>query len=84
MSCIRFQYSMLIPILNAYSNMLTMITKLQDTHLLAQIDREESEDLIAKEVKYHLKCLTALRNHYISDVRKLNQGGETCASMKRR
>ena len=46
-----------------------MITELQDTRLLAQI----REDLIAKEVKYHLKCLTNLRNRYRSLNRKLNQ-----------
>jgi len=35
-----------------------MVTELQDTKLLTQIG---IEDLIAKEVKYHLKCLVRLR-----------------------
>lgn len=47
-----------------------MITTLQDTLLLAQI---EGGDLIAKEVKYHLKCLVNLRNRYRSLSRKSNQ-----------
>ena len=55
---------------DADSDMRTMITELQDTRLLTRID---GGDLIAKEVKYHLKCLTALRNRYRSHVRKLNQ-----------
>ena len=33
-------------------------------------------DLIAKECKYHLKCLTTLRNRYRSHVRRLNQEEE--------
>jgi len=47
-----------------------MITALQDTHLVARIG---GEDLVAKEMKYHLKCLTTLRNRYRSHIRKLNQ-----------
>ena len=58
---------------DADSNVRTMITELQDTQLLARID---GGDLIAKEMKYHLKCLTTLRNRYRSHVRKLNQGEE--------
>ena len=50
-----------------------MITELQDTQLLARID---GGDLIAKEMKYHLKCLTTLRNRYRSHIRKLNQEEE--------
>ena len=52
---------------DADSNIRTMITELQDTQLLARID------LIAKEMKYHFECLTALRNRYRSHVGKLNQ-----------
>ena len=37
----------------------TMINELQDTYLLAKID---GGDLIANEIKYHLKCLVGLRN----------------------
>ena len=44
-----------------------MATELQDTQLLAQIGME---DLIAKEAKYHLKCLVKLRNRYRSYKRK--------------
>ena len=47
-----------------------MITALQDIHLQARIG---GGDLIAKEMKYHLKCLTSLRNRYRSHIRKLNQ-----------
>lgn len=47
-----------------------MITVLQDTQLLAHID---GGDLIEKETKYHLKCLTSLRNCYRSQLRKSNQ-----------
>ena len=58
---------------DADSNIRTMITELQDTQLLARID---GGDLIAKEMKYHFKFLTALRNRYRSHVRKLNQEEE--------
>ena len=44
-----------------------MVAELQDTKLLAQIG---TEDLIAKEAKYHLKCLVKLRNRYRSYQRK--------------
>ena len=44
-----------------------MVTELQDIQLLAQIG---TEDLIAKEAKYHLKCLVKLRNRYRSYKRK--------------
>ncbi len=50
-----------------------MITVLQETELLGRID---GGDLIAKETKYHLKCLTSLRNRYRSHIRKLNQDEE--------
>ena len=55
---------------DADSNIRSMVTELQDTELLARID---GGDLIAQETKYHLKCLTSLRNRYRSHVRKLNQ-----------
>jgi len=50
-----------------------MITVLQDTKLLSHID---GGDLIAKKTKYHLKCLTSLRNHYRSHFRKQHQDEE--------
>ena len=50
---------------DADSNIYTMISELQDTYLLAKIDGGQG-DLIAKEVKYHLKCLVYLRNRYRS------------------
>ncbi len=58
---------------DADSNIRTMITVLQETELLGRID---GGDLIAKETKYHLKCLTSLRNRYRSHIRKLNQDEE--------
>ena len=48
---------------DADANIREMFTELQDTQLLAKIG---TEDLIAKEVKYHLKCLIKLRNRYRS------------------
>ena len=48
----------------------TMINELQDTYLLAKID---GGDLIAKEIKYHLKCLVGLRNRYRSHNRVTGQ-----------
>ena len=46
-----------------------MVTELEDTHLLAKIS--DIGDLIAKEVKYHLKV--NLRNRYRSHVGKSSQ-----------
>ena len=48
-----------------------IVTELQDTHLLAKVS--DIGDLIAKEEKYHLKCLVNLRNRYRSYVRKSSQ-----------
>jgi len=58
-----------------------MIIELQDTRLLAQID---GGDLIAKETKYHLKCLTVLRNRYRSHIRKQNQEEEKISMDEKR
>ncbi len=44
-----------------------MIMELQDTQLLSQI---EGGDLIARDAKYHLKCLVNFRNRYRSHIRK--------------
>ena len=44
-----------------------MATELQDTELMARI---EGGDLVALEAKYHLQCLTALRNCYRSLTRQ--------------
>ena len=49
--------------------MWTLITELQDPYFLARMDG----DFIAEEAKYHLKCQSSPKNHYISHVRKLNQ-----------
>lgn len=48
-------------------NLRHMITELQDPSLLPSIS---DVDLIAAEAKYHLKCLTELRNRYRGHVRK--------------
>ena len=45
-----------------------MVTELNDAQLLAA--RIVGGDLIAMEVKYHLKCMVNLRNRYSSLVRK--------------
>ena len=47
-----------------------MATDLQDTALLAKI---EGGDLIALDAKYHLACLTQLRNWYRSLMRESQQ-----------
>jgi len=53
--------------LDANVHIREMLTELQDTQLLAKIG---TDDLIAQEVKYHLKCLTKLRNRFRSYKRK--------------
>ena len=53
--------------LDADSNVRTMVTELNDAQLLARI---VGGDLIAMEVKYHLKCMVNLRNRFRSLVRK--------------
>ena len=60
-----------------------MAVALQDTELMA---RMEGGDLIALEAKYHLLCLTALRNCYRSLVRKNEQeaGGSEEKKVKAR
>ena len=45
--------------LEADQNIRQMAVDLQDTELIA---RMEGGDVIALEAKYHLQCLTALRN----------------------
>ncbi len=47
---------------DADTNIRAMVTELQDTSLLARI--VDVGDLIAREAKYHLKCLMNLRNRY--------------------
>ena len=56
---------------DADTNIRAMVTELQDTHHLAKIS--DIGDLIAREAKYHLKCLVNLRNRYRSHVRKSSQ-----------
>ena len=53
-----------------------MATELQRTELMA---RMEGGDLVALEAKYHLQCLTALRNRYRSLLRRHEQesGGQS-------
>ena len=58
---------------DADKNIRDIVSDLQDNQLLAQIG---SGDLIAKEAKYHLKCLTSLRNCYRSHQRKFTQAPE--------
>ena len=57
----------LVSTFDADANIRFMITELQDTDLLA---RTEGGDLIARDAKYHLKCLVNLRNRYRSSTRK--------------
>ena len=56
---------------DANTSIRAMVTELQDTCLLAKII--DVGDLIAREAKYHLKCLVNLRNQYRSHVRKSSQ-----------
>ena len=56
---------------DADTNIRAMVTELQDTLLLAKII--DVGDLIAREAKYHLKCLVYLRNRYRSHMRKFSQ-----------
>ena len=56
---------------DADTSIRAIVTELQDTHLLAKVS--DIGDLIAKEAKYHLKCLVNLRNRYRSYVRKSSQ-----------
>ncbi len=51
---------------DADANIRKMATDLQDTALLAKL---EGGDLIALEAKYHLACLTKLRNRHRSLLR---------------
>ena len=58
----------LVSTFDADENIRSMITELQDTELLARI--EGGGDLIARDAKYHLKCLVSLRNRYRSCTRR--------------
>ena len=49
--------------LEADKTLRQMATDLQETELMARI---EGGDHVALEAKYHLECLTALRNYYRS------------------
>ena len=53
--------------LDAGDNVRSMATDLQDTQLLTRI---EDGDLTAIAAKYHLSCLTELRNRHRSFLRK--------------
>ena len=54
-------------------NIRRMITEINDATLMPKIS---GDDLIAAEAKYHLKCLTDLRNRYRSQLTKKRQ--ESC------
>lgn len=56
--------------LGADESIRQMAIKLQETELLARIG---GGDLIALEAKYHLQCLTVLRNRYHSLIRQQEQ-----------
>lgn len=60
--------------LDADENIRRMATDLQDTALLAKIS---GGDLIAIEAKYHLTCLTELRNRHRSKTRQFNESCES-------
>lgn len=57
----------LVSTFDADANIRSMITELQDGLLLSRI---EGGDLIARDAKYHLKCLVNLRNRYRGHIRK--------------
>ena len=57
----------LVQIIDADDNVRRMATDLQDTELLAKIS---GGDLTAIEAKYHLACLTSLRNKHCSYLRQ--------------
>ena len=57
----------LVSTFDADVNIRSTITELQDTQLLARI---EGGNLIAKDAKYHLKCLVSLRNRYRICIRR--------------
>ncbi len=50
-----------------------MALELQETDVMAKM---EGGDLIALEAKYHLQCLTELRNRYRSQIRQHGQKAE--------
>jgi len=60
-------------------NIRAMVTELQDTKLLSQIG---TEDLIAKEAKYHLNCLVRIRNRYRSYQRKKQEKEQVIVNEK--
>ena len=57
-----------------------MATELQETELMARI---EGGDLVALEAKYHLQCLTALRNRYRSLTRQHDKDSGGSSEEKR-
>lgn len=56
--------------MSTHKNLCSMIIELQDEILLPKIT---GVDLIAAEAKYHLKCLTDLRNRYRKHITKKRQ-----------
>ena len=69
--------------LDASKSIRKMATDLEEAELIARI---EGGDLIALEAKYHLQCLTALRNRHRSMMRKREQdvGGTEVRMIKAR
>ena len=69
--------------LDASKSIRKMATDLEEAELIARI---EGGDLIALEAKYHLQCLTALRNRHRSIMRKREQdvGGTEVRMIKAR
>ena len=53
--------------LQSDSNVRSMALDLTDTSLLAKL---EGGDLMVLEAKYHLNCLTKIRNHHRSHIRE--------------
>lgn len=66
--------------LQADSNVRSMAVDLEDGALLARL---EGGDLIAQEAKYHLTCLTKIRNHHRSLLRE-NQLLSSCIEEKKK
>lgn len=66
--------------LGANDSIKQMAMELQETELMA---RMEGGDLIALEAKYHLQCLTELRNRYRSLVRKHEQEASSLSDEKK-
>ena len=65
--------------LGADENIRQMASELHDIELMA---RMEGGDLVALDAKYHLECLTTLRNHYQSLLRQHEEDSSGSAEEK--